>query len=204
MDPAPHLSGANIYTGGTYINSGLVAVSVDNNLGGNGTITLNGGTLQYAAPGGNGHNLTLSSGHILNIGRSGGTIYDTSTTYNSGIYLGTANQLTGSGTLTLTGASNANATDELNVNAVQNTFTGNIVVNSGRLEINTSNAGSVATPILGNGTVTINSGATLGIFAGGFTQGGNDTITNTVYLAGTGDGHSARSVTVRCPVQQTR
>ena len=47
------LSGTNTYTGGTFISGGTLAVTADTNLGGAGTITINGGTLQYTAPTGN-------------------------------------------------------------------------------------------------------------------------------------------------------
>lgn len=178
------LSGTNTYTGGTYVSAGTLSVTADGNLGGNGTITLNGGTLQYAAPGGNGHNLTLSPGHILSIGSSGGGVSNTTTTYNSAVVLGTANQLTGSGTLTLTGGG-AQA-DDLAVAASQSGFAGNIVINSGRLEVNTGNA----TSPLGTGIITITSGATLAFFANVNAIAGANTLPNTIYVAGTGDGQA--------------
>ena len=74
-------STANTYTGGTYVIGGTLSVTADGNLGGAGTITLNGGTLFYGASSGS---LTLSSGHLLSIGNSGGAL-GTSSGNNSAV-----------------------------------------------------------------------------------------------------------------------
>ena len=127
-------------------------MTADTNLGGAGTITINGGTLQDNAT-----SFTLASNHTLSIGSSGGGISSTNNGFNQAIILGTANQLTGSGTLTLNNTTGA-ANSSLVVSASQSGFTGNIVINTGRLELNTN---GVTSP-LGSGTITIVSGATLG------------------------------------------
>jgi len=184
------LSGSNTYLGGTSILAGSIGVTADANLGGTSVsnpITLNGGTLQNLNT-----NFTLAANHGLVIGTSGGGIYGTGTTANIGFTLGSANQLTGSGQLTLGGASNTAATDELMVTRAQTTFAGNIVINSGRLEVNSTDLGSGVAPILGSGTITVNSGGTLGFGANATGLGvAGDIITNTINLAGTGDGIGA-------------
>ncbi len=176
------LSGPNTYTGGTYISGGTLAVTADNNLGGAGTITLNGGTLQDNAT-----SFTLASNHTLSIGSSGGGISSTNNGFNKAIILGTTNQLTGSGTLTLNNTTKADSSS-LVVSASQSGFTGNIVINKGRLELNTN---GVTSP-LGSGTITIVSGATLGVSIISNSNSGN-TITNTIYVAGTGDNGAIHS-----------
>lgn len=61
------LAGANRYTGGTFINTGTLSVSADNNLGDpSGAVSLNGGTLQLS--------VSFDSARSLSIGAAGGTI----------------------------------------------------------------------------------------------------------------------------------
>ncbi len=180
------LSTNNSYTGGTYIVGGTLAVTADGQLGGGTsgsptTITINGGTLLDNAAA----SFTLGSGHILSIGSSGGGISSTGG-FNQSMVLGTTNQLTGSGTLTLNGTGAANSS--LVVSASQSGFTGNIVINTGRLELNTN---GVTSP-LGSGTITIVSGATLGASIVTNSNTGN-TITNTIYVAGNGDNGAIHS-----------
>ncbi len=167
------LSGPNTYTGGTYIDGGSVVVGADSNLGGNGTITLNGGTLRPSV------SIPLASGHLLSIGSDGGTI---SPTGGSGNFtLGTANQLGGSGTLTLSGQGTGN--DILSITATQSNFTGNISISNGRLGVDPT---TFASSPLGSGTITINSGGTLRAF-----NGAGSSLPNTIYIAGNGDGVGA-------------
>ncbi|NKC47942.1 hypothetical protein HED54_03850 [Ochrobactrum anthropi ATCC 49188] len=120
---ATTLAGANSYSGGTDILGGSLIVAADNNLGNvAGVVDIDGGALQFAAD--------LSSTRGYSIGASGGTI-DTGT-YNdtiTGVIDGTGQfNKSGTGTLVLGG---------------DNTFTGNLHVNAGTLQISdNSNLGN--------------------------------------------------------------
>ena len=59
------LSGANSYTGGTFLNGGVVSASADNNLGGPaGGLIFNGGTLQLGATFTSARDVVLNGGTI--------------------------------------------------------------------------------------------------------------------------------------------
>ncbi|WP_421998886.1 autotransporter outer membrane beta-barrel domain-containing protein [Reyranella sp.] len=127
------LTGANTYSGGTTINSGLINFSALNNFG-SGPVTLNGGGLQWA-PG----NTTDISSQLAPLGAGGG-IFDT-----NGNNVVLASVLSGAGGLTKQGSG------VLSLNGA-NTYTGPTTVNAGTLAVN----GSLAS------TVTVNGGGTLG------------------------------------------
>ena len=162
------LSGANSYTGTTTISAGTLSVgNVTNgqNLGASGAaVSLNGGTLQIT-------NNTAANGtdtnHVITVGANGGTMLLTgnaTTGQNSRVILNTtANLLTGSGPLMVTGAaghtlggSGASGTTNGGAGAlalaVANNYAGAITLqNGGVLEYGIANAlGSGATITLGN------------------------------------------------------
>src|SRR5205807_2139921 len=85
------LTGANTYSGGTTVSAGLIKFSAANNFG-SGSITLNGGGLQWAA----GSTADISS-KLAALGSSGGT-FDT-----NGNNITFATGLSGPGGLTKTG-----------------------------------------------------------------------------------------------------
>ena len=132
-----NLGGANnTYSGGTTLNSGILAISTDLNLGTygsgtTGTVTFNGGTLQFAAGFTTLHasrNVALGTSGYADTSVSGGTIAGT-------ISGGGALSVVGGNTLSLTGA---------------NSFTGGLNIQNGTLKLgNTAAAGA--------GTVTIGS-----------------------------------------------
>src|SRR5439155_19622015 len=73
----------NNFAGGTTINEGIVNITNDNQLGAStGTLTLNGGTIQFA------NNLDIGSARTISIGANGGTIdtngFSTIAGYGSG------------------------------------------------------------------------------------------------------------------------
>jgi autotransporter-associated beta strand protein len=126
------LTAANTYSGGTTINSGVLAVAADANLGAaSGGLAFGGGTLQFLS------GFTLNRAVTLNAG--GGTFDTNGNTATLAGTISGAGGLTkiGAGALTLTGT---------------NTYSGATTVNGGTLFVN----GSIA-----NSAVTVNSGAML-------------------------------------------
>ncbi len=154
------LSGTNTYTGRTVINSGVLAISNENQLGSNPAasvsdqLTLNGGTLrtQTAA-------VTINdTNREIFIGSAGGT-FDTVTN----LTIANTNVMSGAGTVTKTG------TGVLSISAA-NTHTGDFVVNAGTLL--TSGGSAIGNSAL----VTVNTGAT-------WQTGASETVGN---IAGAG------------------
>ncbi len=150
------LSGANTYSGVTNITAGTLAFSAANNLGNaSGTITLNGGTLNYTGS----TSINLAVAKVVTIGSSGGTLNaaDAGGTLNllGGITAATAANLTktGLGTVSVTGSTNLNG--------------GNVTVSAGVL-----NAGFTST---GLGAIDVANGATLNLY---------DAATTTVAING--------------------
>ncbi len=160
------LAGTGTYSGGTQINAGIlnfgpsaVPYSVP------GSITFNGGTLQYAAG-----NTADVSGGIAPIASGQAAVIDTGT--NSVAF---ASSLSGSGGLTKAGAGT------LALNA-SNSFTGPTMVNAGTL-----NVGHAAA--LQSSDVTVNGGGVLGLSVGTGTLGslaggGNVNLNNGLLTVG--------------------
>ncbi|MGC3992464.1 MAG: autotransporter-associated beta strand repeat-containing protein [Chthoniobacteraceae bacterium] len=186
------LSGTNTFTGGDTLNSGILSINADANLGAStSAVTLNGGTLRTTAG--------ITNTHAFTIGASGGTI-NVSTTGQ--YFFNTANTLLGSGTLTLTGNGTLVAnTGNLRV-AQTNTFNGNVILqgggtfeygvqgavdptatftlnNQGELAVQGSSAVNMANSLTVNGgtnSVLSFENGTLGIFSGAITLNANLTI----------------------------
>ena len=140
------LTGTNTYSGGTTIsgtNDSAINVSADNNLGAaSGTLTLDGGQLQYGASFNSTRNITLTNGTTSSINVQG---------FNStlsGVISGSGSfGKNGTGLLTLTGT---------------NTFTGDVGIYNGTLNVN-------ADANLGTGAKNIYIGGATLQFASGFT-----------------------------------
>ena len=143
------LSGVNTYTGGTTIGAGTLALSGSGTLGStSGTLTVNGGTLDLAGVNAGVGNFTGSGGTVLTnganatltIGNSNGTGGNFLGTFADGTGGVLSLTKTGSGTLTLGGASS-------------NTYSGTTTVNGGTLALAKS-GGTVAV----SGNLTIGDG----------------------------------------------
>ena len=146
------LSGTNLYTGGTIIESGTLAVSADNNLGAaSGGLAIGGGILQFLSSFGTARNITLNAG--------GGT-FDTNGNNDT-----LAGNVGGSGGLTKLGSGTLilNGTDS---------YAGATTVAAGKLEVDGSITGTSGVSVSAGGTlagtgtvdpptVTIASGGTL-------------------------------------------
>ncbi|MDR2837223.1 MAG: autotransporter domain-containing protein [Azonexus sp.] len=138
------LGANNGYSGGTYLNGGVLQVSSDNNLGdATGGLIFNGGTLNNTA------NVTLADTRVITLNSGGGT-FDTNTgttlTINN---LNNGNGIIGSGGLTKTGG----GTLQL---STSNSYTGGTTINAGVLNASASGA-------LGSGALTVNTGGTLNL-----------------------------------------
>jgi fibronectin-binding autotransporter adhesin len=132
------LSGANTYTGKTFINQGVLSISADSNLGASTAadgLTFNGGTLFVTtAP-------SASTTRGIYIGPAGGTI-DVTTT-SSALYIEAA-IISGSGTLTVKGYSGLLGVSEVRSWGAANTF-GKLVVDNALYTAGSSSAGGIDT-----------------------------------------------------------
>ena len=159
------LTGANTYTGGTFLNNGTLAVGADSALGdASGGVTFNGATLQLAQA------FDLASTRAVTINAAGGTI-DTQgfdTTVTQGISGAGALTKAGSGTLMLAGDSTyqggttiAGGTVQLGNGGTSGSIVGD-VANDGTLAFDRSDAYAFAGNVSGSGAVNqIGSGATI-------------------------------------------
>jgi autotransporter-associated beta strand protein len=173
-------STTNSYQGGTFLNSGILSIGADTNLGTipsvpTTNITFNGGTLVTSA------SFTLSTNRSVSLGASGGTIAVGSgfTTTYSGVISGASGgtfTASGLGTLVLGGT---------------NTFTGSTTISNGTVSISAdANLGNTANALtLNNSTLattasfTLNSGRSIMLASGGGTlaiNSGNVTYSGTI------------------------
>lgn len=138
------LTGTNSYSGGTFLNKGVVAVSNDANLGNAaGGLTFDGGTLRYDAA------FDLAATRTVTLGNGGGT-FD-----SNGFTAGVASNIVGSGGLTKTGTGSL-------VLSGTNNYTGQTTVSEGALTASKANAFS------SHSAVSVASGARLDL--GGLDQ----------------------------------
>jgi autotransporter-associated beta strand protein len=164
----PSAPGGNTYSGGTFLNAGVVAVGIDNALGApTGGLTFNGGTLQFT------NSFNLAATRPITLNAPGGTI-DTNannTTISQGIT--GAGQLSklGAGILTLTGTSS---------------YSGGTTIAAGTLQLgNGGTSGSIVGNVTDNGTLVFNRSDTLtldGVILG--TSTANQVGTGTTILTG--------------------
>ena len=162
------LYNANIYTGKTFINSGVLAIAVETALGNNPAsftadqLTLNGGTLSNTAP------LTINnSNRGLTLGAAGGTFN------TDGGTLTIANPIAGgsSGVLNKSGAG-------VLLLAGANSYSGNTFINGGTLSL--GSAGSIA-----NSTViSVNATFDVSAVSGGFTLASGQTLSGNGMVSG--------------------
>ncbi len=145
------LSGANTYTGATYLDQGTITLGSATALG-TGTLNINGGTLNVSgalavtnAQNWNA-NWTFTGSNTLTLGNStdGTTLGANVVLTNSASTLTIAGAITGAFSLTETGGGT------LALNGT-NTFSGGLILNGGTLQLNSAAA-------LGTGTFTITSG----------------------------------------------
>ncbi|MFL9965997.1 ESPR-type extended signal peptide-containing protein, partial [Paraburkholderia sediminicola] len=135
------LSGANTYTGGSFLNNGILAVSNNNNLGGAATrLTFNGGTLRTTVG-------------LTNVTRPI-TLNTTGTIDNAGNNDSFNGLIDGVGSLTSTGTGNLTL-------AANNTYSGGTVLAAGTLTMGNASA-------LGTGILAMAAGTTLD-FLGSYT-----------------------------------
>nr|WP_243712361.1 autotransporter outer membrane beta-barrel domain-containing protein [Burkholderia pyrrocinia] len=158
---APSATGGNIYSGGTLITQGTLAIPTDTALGASsGGLTFNGGTLQL------GSTFNLASGRAVSITANNGTI-DTqgfNSTLTQGITGAGALTKLGGGTLTLNGT---------------NSYTGGTNVNAGTVIV--GDGASASATLSGGGPVTVASGAMLGGYGsitGNVTNNGTISVAN--------------------------
>ncbi|VVE13752.1 outer membrane autotransporter [Pandoraea horticolens] len=168
------LTGANLYTGGTTVNAGLINFTSGGNLG-SGNVTLDGGGLQWATG-----NTTDISSRLTALGANGGTL-DT-----NGNNVTLASGISGAGGLTKSGAGTLTLTST-------NGYTGGTTITNGTLALGTggslastssvdlANAGTQFS-ISGGGAQTI--GALLGV-AGSTVNLGSNALTVTANTNGT-------------------
>lgn len=169
------LSGTNTYTGGTFLNGGILSVSSNSNLGNaSGALNFDGGILQVTGT------TFTSTPRTITWGSNGGgfDIADVANTF-------TVNQaLTGVGGLTKSGAGILTLTGT-------NTYTGDTTIDAGTLVVNGSIAGNVQNNLNGTlkGTGSIGgSVATLGTIAPGNSIG---TLTVGSYVSNVGSTYEA-------------
>ncbi|MGO4700633.1 autotransporter-associated beta strand repeat-containing protein [Dyella sp. 2RAB6] len=133
------LSGANTYTGGTTVNSGVLQVAADANLGNAaGGLAFDGGTLRNIA--------AIASTRAVTINQGGAT-------FETQADLGLAGTVTGAGALTKTGAGKLTLSGN-------NSYTGGTIVNAGRVVVSSdANLGDASGALTFNNATLENTAA---------------------------------------------
>ncbi|MBO9517395.1 MAG: autotransporter-associated beta strand repeat-containing protein [Porphyrobacter sp.] len=162
------LSGANSYTGGTFIDGGVLQIAVDANLGAAASsLDIDGGTLRTTS--------TFTMSRAATLGAGGGTFETTSNTF-----LTQAGVISGSGTLTKSGSGELILTGA-------NTYTGGTIIAGGSLRLGSGGtSGSLVGNVVNNSQLVFNRSDTL-TFDGAISGVGPvfHTGTGTTILTGT-------------------
>ncbi|MEO5914363.1 MAG: autotransporter-associated beta strand repeat-containing protein [Luteolibacter sp.] len=160
----------NTYTGANTLSAGTVGMVDNLNLGTTAaTVLLDGGTLRTTGA-------TITNTHAITIGAGGGTINALGFQY----FFNTANQLIGSGTLTLNGTGTQGNLSNFRL-GVANAYSGNLVIQNGA-NVEYGNASSLGA------AATININATGKLSVGGLTAVNNITVASGGALAYNGAG----------------
>ena len=133
------LTGSNIYSGGSNLNGGILAVNIDGNLG-TGVLSFDGGTLEALSTGGG-----ITSGKAITLNAGGGTFLANT---------GTASSL--SGAISGAGAFTKNGSGTLGLLGT-NAYTGGTTISAGTLQIgNGGTSGSIVGDVIDNGNLAFN------------------------------------------------
>jgi len=166
------LTSSNSFTGGTTVSGGATLIlNADNELGGaTSGLTLNNGTLQFAA------SFDLASTRAFALGAGGGTVN------TNGFNTTVSQAISGSGALTKTGAGTLTL-------AAANTYTGTTTISAGTLALTGAGDISLSSNVVDNATFDISdSGASIKSLSGsGSVVAGGNTLKITAG-AGTFDG----------------
>ncbi len=186
------LTGANIYTGVTTLSAGRLILGSAGAIGTTGTISFGGGSLEFSASNTTDYSNRFSSaaGQLYRVNTSGQAV----TLASALTSVGGSLAVSGTGTLTLTGANTyAGGTTVNNTGTLAVTVAslpGNVVLsNSSTLLFNQTTGGTFAGVISGTGTLAVQGGSTLTLtgantFTGGTTAGSGTLVVNTTSLPG--------------------
>ncbi|WP_395397576.1 autotransporter-associated beta strand repeat-containing protein [Novosphingobium sp. BL-8A] len=219
------LTGANTYTGGTYLDGGVLSAGADSNFGSGGALNFDGGTLRWTG-------LSYAPTRTINWGANGGgfeimgstAILTISRDLNGG-----ALTKSGAGRLTLTGddvfSGVTISAGALQIgNGATGTLTGNIV-NNATLAFAGSNSWTYTGSITGTGSITsissgtvtftgdsnytggttlASGGGTFRYLGGTVTAGGATSLTSSNLTVDAGATYSTASVSARFPRDRPR
>jgi T5SS/PEP-CTERM-associated repeat protein/autotransporter-associated beta strand protein len=182
------LLASNTYSGGTFLDSGVLQVSADANLGdSSGALNFNGGTFVFGAP------FDLPATRLVTLGPQGGTFDTPSGTSTVGGVMGGAGGLTklGTGTLVLANNNTYQGATLLQAGTLQIGAGGTLgnlagdVSNAGSLVFDRSDAFTYAGSISGSGSLT-QQGTGTTILTGSHTYLGGTAITRGTLQLGDG------------------
>ena len=173
------LTGANTYTGTTYITQGTLAVSSDANLGGGAAVSFNGGTLQANASFTTAKNLADGTTLVAIVNTNGYNVTVSGTN--------NATQQTGAGMLTLTNAATGYTyTSSSGVLALPNATSGTSEIEGGTLRA----AGTLTQLTLGNsGTLDVGGPGAQSLTLNNYGVNGGGSLTVRFTLGSTAQDH---------------